>query len=84
MRVLVEKSTGHMIESQSHARPGTLLQNALNAGYKTKDIEEKEVSQVEFEAILEAQPKPPKVPTAEERLEALEAAILEMILGGAE
>ena len=49
MRVCIEKSTGRLIESQSHAREGTLLQNALNTGYNEADIEEKEVTQEELE-----------------------------------
>ena len=39
-RVCVVKSTGKLIEYQSDAKEGTLLQNALNTGYKEKDIEE--------------------------------------------
>lgn len=38
--------------------------------------------EAEYNAMLAAQPEPE--PTAEERLEALEAAMLELVMGGAE
>lgn len=38
--------------------------------------------EAEYNAMLAAQPAPE--PTAEERLEALEAAMLELVMGGAE
>lgn len=38
--------------------------------------------EAEYSAMLAAQPAPE--PTAEERLEALEAAMLELVMGGAE
>lgn len=79
MRVCIEKSTGRLIESQSHAREGTLLQNALNTGYNEADIEEKEVTQEEFQIILDAQPKPLRPPTIEERLASTEEAILTLM-----
>ena len=40
----VQKSTGTLIEWQSHATPGTCLQNALNAGFARGDVEEREIS----------------------------------------
>ncbi len=41
-RICIEKSTGRLIEFQSgKADLGTLIQNAINAGYKEKDVEEK-------------------------------------------
>lgn len=68
MRVCIEKSTGRLIESQSHAREGTLIINALNAGFDEADIEEKVVTQGEYQAILDAQPKPLQEPTETEIL----------------
>jgi len=62
MRVCINKSTGKLIESQSggddipklmEARLDTLKQNALNAGYKEKDIEVKYVTDAEFAAIMD-------------------------------
>lgn len=41
-RICIEKSTGKLIEFQSgKADLGTLIQNAINTGYKEKDVEEK-------------------------------------------
>ena len=67
MRICIEKSTGKLIESQSDATEGTLIQNAVNAGFSEADIEEKEVTESEWQAILIAQPKPIQEPTLEER-----------------
>ena len=51
-RVCLEKSTGKLIEYQSCNPPlGTLTQNAINAGYKQKDIIEKYVNTTEWLAI---------------------------------
>lgn len=58
MRVCIMKSTGKLLEMQSDATEGTLLQNAINAGFAEVDIEEKEVTEAEWQVILDAQPKP--------------------------
>lgn len=79
MRICIEKSTGRLVESQSHAREGTLIINAVSAGYNEFDIEEKEATESEFQAILDAQPKPLQPPTTEERLSAIEEALLMII-----
>lgn len=56
-RVCIEKETGKLIEYQSgNASLGILTQNAINAGYKEKDVEEKYVTpeewaQIRFEQI---------------------------------
>lgn len=42
---------------QSAAREGTLITNALNAGYKKDDLIEKEVNDSEFATIMAAQQK---------------------------
>ena len=73
MRVCVEKSTGKLIEMQSAATAGTLIQNALNAGFAEADIEEKEVTPEEWQAIQDAQPKPVQSP---DRLTVAESDIL--------
>lgn len=41
-----------------------------------------QAEEAEYNAMLSAQPEPG--PTAEERLEALEAAMLELVMGGTE
>lgn len=58
MRVCLEKSTGILIEMQTFGRKGTLIENAVNSGYSEKDIEEKEVTEEEYQVILDNQPKP--------------------------
>jgi hypothetical protein len=60
MRICTDK-TGKLIEMQSHATAGTLIQNAINAGYKKDDVTEKEVTAAEWSAVLTAQPKPTTV-----------------------
>lgn len=67
MKICIEKPTNKLIEMQSDATAGTLIQNAVNAGYAESEIEEREVTQEEFQAILDAQPKPPIEPTLEEK-----------------
>jgi len=42
---------------QSEATSGTLISNAINAGYLPEEIEEKEVTPEEFQSILINQPK---------------------------
>ena len=54
-RVCVEKSTGKLIEYQSHATPGTLLQNAQAAGLNVAALEERDVTALEWDAIYDAQ-----------------------------
>lgn len=74
MRICIEKVTGKLIEAQSggetHSSPKidnkkyaqmnleTLLQNAINMGYKEKDIEVKFVTNEEYQVIVGAQPEP--------------------------
>ena len=55
-RVCLEKSTGKLIEYQSGDAPlGTLTKNAINAGYKEKDVEEKYVTNEEWKIIEQEQ-----------------------------
>lgn len=57
MRVCIEKATARLIESQSGGETqehlDTLLQNALNAGYKAEDVEAKFITEAEFADIME-------------------------------
>ena len=57
MRVCIKKSTGVLIEMQSDAKEGTLIENALSAGYVHEEIEEKTVTEVEYLQILDMQPE---------------------------
>lgn len=58
MRILVIKATGRIHEMQSDPRPGTLLENAKAAGLDPADIEEREVSRDEYDAMMAAQEAP--------------------------
>ena len=44
MRICTEKSTGKIIEMQSDATEGTLIQNAVNAGYIAADVVEEVIT----------------------------------------
>jgi hypothetical protein len=72
MRICTDK-TGKLIEMQSHATAGTLIQNALNAGYKKDDVTEKEVTAAEWAVVIAAQPKPT---TAKSPIDALTEALI--------
>ena len=52
MRICLVKATQKLLEAQSLAAEGTLLQNAVNAGYNISDIEEKVVTDAEFATLL--------------------------------
>ena len=56
MRVCIERSSGKLIESQSgdHAAYGALLGNAVSAGYAAEDVEEKVVTQEEWQVLFDA------------------------------
>lgn len=55
-RVCIEKSTGKLIEYQSgDAQLETLTNNAISAGYKKEDVEEKYVTKKEWSKIKEEQ-----------------------------
>lgn len=60
MRICSLKATNKIIEMQSDATPGTLLQNAVNAGYNHADIEERVVNSAEYEVIRAADPEDQK------------------------
>lgn len=79
-RICTLKSTGKLIEMQSGGyepeelratRLDTLRQNALNAGYKEKDIEVKFVTEKEWADIQEDLNKPTPEQIAEQEREAL-------------
>ena len=74
MRVCVRRVDGGLIEMQSDATPGTLIANAVAAGYKVEEVEERECSEAEYIALLPA----PKVATPEE----LEASCKAALSGG--
>jgi hypothetical protein len=48
MRICIEKATKKILEMQSEATAGTLIANAVRAGYAAKDIEEREVNATQY------------------------------------
>ena len=70
MRICVVKATGKIIEMQSDATAGTLIGNAVSAGYFLADIEEQEVTPAAYAAMVAAQPK-----SANEIVDALIGAV---------
>jgi hypothetical protein len=52
MRVCIIKATGKLFEAQSHARPGTLIANAVTAGFAPEAVEEREATDAEYQALL--------------------------------
>ena len=48
MRICTQKETGELIEMQSDATEGTLINNALLAGYKESEIEERVITEAEW------------------------------------
>ena len=81
MRYCVIKNTTKVIDGSDNSTE-LMLQNARNAGFKEEEVEI--LTEEEYQARLENEPKPIQEPALEERLEALEAAMLELILGGVE
>ena len=51
MRICILKSNNSVLEMQSEAREGTLINNAVNAGYSADDIEERVITNSEWETI---------------------------------
>ena len=70
-RVCLEKSTGKLVEYQSGDAPlGILVKNAINAGYKKEDVEEKYITKEEWKIIREEQiDKPARDKAKEKELE---------------
>lgn len=55
MRICIRLADDWMIEAQSNATQGTLLQNAVAAGYRPEEVDERVVTAAEFAAYLERQ-----------------------------
>jgi len=56
MRICVNKATNAIIEMQEYATAGTLINNAVNAGFAVAEIEEREVDQAGYEAAKAIDP----------------------------
>ena len=53
MRICKQLSTGKFLEAQSSATEGTLIKNAVRAGYAENDVRESVVSDAEWAALRE-------------------------------
>ncbi len=51
MKICTRKSDGKLIEMQSDATHGTLIKNAVTAGYNADDVEEREITPEEYAAL---------------------------------
>lgn len=76
MRYCVIKNTIKVIDGSENPVE-IMLQNAQNAGFSEGEVEI--LTEEEYQTRLENQPKPLPLPTAEERLEALEMVMLELL-----
>lgn len=79
MKYCVIKNTTKIIDGSENPQD-VMLQNALNAGFTAEEVEV--LTEEEFEARKALEPLPPHEPTAEERLQSLEDAMLFLTLGG--
>lgn len=59
MRICVQTATGKLVEMQTDATAGTLIDNAVAAGYVREELEEQEVDAAGYAAVLAAQPGQP-------------------------
>jgi hypothetical protein len=57
MRICIVKNTKHILEMQSNAAVGTLLQNAINSGFSADDVEERVVDASQYEAAKAEDPE---------------------------
>lgn len=77
MKYCVVKDTTTIIDGSNNSAE-IMAQNAQNAGITDFEI----LTEEEYQARKVSEPVPQQEPTAMERIEALEAAMLEVILGG--
>jgi len=77
MRILIEKSTGRLIESQSGGETqehlDTLIQNAINAGYREIDIDAKFIPNEDLAALIEASKTPEQLAAEQAKIDSLAA-----------
>ena len=79
MKYCVVKDTIKVIDGSDNPLE-IMLQNAQNAGFTESEVEI--LTEEEYQARVESEPVEPSLPTLEERLEALETAMLDIVLGG--
>ena len=76
MKYCVIKNTTKVIDGSNNPTE-IMLQNAQNTGFVESEVEI--LSEEEYQARKELEPKQLPLPTAEERLEALEMVLLELL-----
>ena len=82
MRICTQKSTGRFLEMQSVASEGTLIQNAVNAGFDSEDLEEKIITEEKFKTITLAFPAEKQLTLVEQILASpADLAALKQALG---
>ena len=81
MKYCVVRNTTTVIDGSENSIE-IMLQNAQNAGFSKDEVEV--LTEEEYQARRVSEPVEPSKPTVSERLEALEQAMLELILGGVE
>ena len=79
MKYCVIKGTTKIIDGSNNPTE-IMLQNAKSAGLKEDEVEI--LTEEEYQARKELEPKPTELPSLEERLQALEQIELDRILGG--
>lgn len=79
MKYCVIKNTTTIIDGSENPQE-IMLQNVVNAGFTESETEI--LTEEEFAARKASEPLPPHEPTAEERLQSLEDAMLFLTLGG--
>ena len=76
MKYCVIKDTTKVIDGSENTIE-VILQNAKNAGFTENEVEI--LTEEEYLARKESEPKPTQEPTQEERIQALEQALLEIL-----
>ena len=79
MKYCVVKETIRIIDGSNNPAE-IMLQNALSAGFSESQVEI--LTEEEYHQRLKNEPKPSPQPSDKERIEALEEAMLEVILNG--
>lgn len=79
MRYCVVKDTTKVIDGSDNPVE-VMLQNAANAGFSESEVEI--LTEGEYQVRADAEPKPLQPPSVDERLEAAELAIINIMMEG--
>lgn len=79
MKYCVIKNTTTVIDGSDNPFD-VMIQNAINAGFSESEVEI--LTEGEYQARVDAEPKPPQPPSVDERLEAAELAIINLMMEG--